>query len=64
MLVQFHRAFEIRIQVLGKDHPDVANSGESIAAIYKGHGKFEEALEIYELALAARIRVFGQDHQI
>ena len=61
-LEQLHRAFEIRIRVQGKDHLDVANTGENIAILYQKQGKFEEALEIYELALATQIRVCGQDH--
>ena len=40
----------------------MADTGQNIAIIYQEQGKFEEALEIYELALATQIRVCGQDH--
>jgi tetratricopeptide (TPR) repeat protein len=57
----YQRALKMREQVLGPQHPDVAQSLNNLAALYYAQGKYTEAepllqraLQIWEHALAAR----------
>ncbi|NJK60748.1 MAG: tetratricopeptide repeat protein [Oscillatoriales cyanobacterium SM2_1_8] len=57
-------------QQLGANHPDTANSLNNLAALYKSMGRYEEALPLYERAIALgftfhppRVRVYPQRGQ-
>jgi tetratricopeptide (TPR) repeat protein len=39
----YHRALEVREQVLGKEHPDTLSSINNLAELYKAQGRYEEA---------------------
>ena len=45
-----------------EDHPDVADTYNNIAIVYKKQGKYEEALEYYNKALTIYINKLGEDH--
>ena len=45
------RALEIRVKVLGKDHPDVAKQLNNLALLCQNQGKYEEVGGPYNLSL-------------
>ena len=47
---------------MGQDHPNYASSLNNLAGLYRAQGKYDQALPLYEEALALRGRVLGQDH--
>jgi tetratricopeptide (TPR) repeat protein/DNA-binding XRE family transcriptional regulator len=58
----YQRALDLREHTLGPDHPDVAGSLNSLAALYYVLGRYEEALPLFERALAIRERVLESPH--
>jgi tetratricopeptide (TPR) repeat protein len=56
------RALSIREQQLGQDHPNVAQSLDSLAVIYHSQGRYEEAEPLHIQALSIREQQLGQDH--
>ncbi len=58
----YHRALEIREQVLGPDDPDIAQSLNNLASLYECQGKYEEAEPLYRHALEIRERTLGSGH--
>ncbi|NEO44227.1 MAG: tetratricopeptide repeat protein [Moorea sp. SIO4A3] len=56
------RALEIRREVLGEEHPDVASSLNNLAFIYESLGKYAEAELLHQQALALRKKLLGEDH--
>jgi tetratricopeptide (TPR) repeat protein len=56
------RALEIRQKTLDPDHPDVAQSFNSLAALYYSQGKYAESEPLYLRALAIWEKVLGPDH--
>jgi tetratricopeptide (TPR) repeat protein len=54
------RALAIRTNLLGGQHPNVANSWNNLGTIFRDEGNFEEALKCYENALAIRRNHFGE----
>ncbi|MBD2497806.1 tetratricopeptide repeat protein [Nostoc sp. FACHB-280] len=56
------RALAIREKVLGKEHPNVAISLNSLALLYYTQGKYEQAEPLYQRALAIREKVLGKEH--
>jgi tetratricopeptide (TPR) repeat protein len=52
----FKKCLEIRIKVLGEDHPDVAFTYNMIGLVYNTQGKHEMALELYAKSLAIQIK--------
>ena len=49
----FNKVFEIRKHTLGPEHPDTLGSRNNIASLYQSTGRFEEAIEHYEISLKA-----------
>jgi len=47
---------------LGSDHPDVANSLNNLAGLYRNQGRYSEAEPLYKRALSIREKVLGSDH--
>ena len=61
-LFQHQKSLDIKIRVVGSDHPDVAASFNNIGAVYAGKGDLENALVQYQKGLEIQTRVFGSDH--
>ena len=55
-LVQFQKAPEIQLQVLGSEHPNVATSYTNIGNVYSQQGKYQFSTR------TASIRVLGSEH--
>jgi tetratricopeptide (TPR) repeat protein len=58
----WENALEIRIQVLGDNHKDVANTMNNAGIAMGRLGREEEAMEHLQKALAIRIRLHGTEH--
>ncbi|WP_293028794.1 tetratricopeptide repeat protein [Moorena sp. SIO3I8] len=56
------RALEIRREVLGEEHPDVATSLNNLAGLYFSQGRYGEAEPLFRQALALRKKLLGEDH--
>ena len=61
-LEYYQKALEIRKQVLGESHPDIALSYYNIGNIYHSQGDYDLALEYYQQSLAIRKQVYGESH--
>jgi hypothetical protein len=57
------RALDIRKQLHGDEHPDVANSLSDLAAVLRGEGRLEEAEITCRNALAMRRRLLSSGHR-
>ena len=61
--LEFHqKALDIRLRVLGENHPATAGSYNNIGVIWKAKCGFDEALEFYQKALDIYLRVYGENH--
>jgi tetratricopeptide (TPR) repeat protein/predicted Ser/Thr protein kinase len=56
------RALALREQLLGEEHPDVAQSIDGLANAYSVRGDGKEAVALHQRGLAIRERVFGPTH--
>jgi tetratricopeptide (TPR) repeat protein len=56
------RAFSIREQQLGPEHPNAIHSLNNLALLYNKQGKHAEAESLYERALAIREQQLGPEH--
>ncbi|KAF2228519.1 HET-domain-containing protein [Viridothelium virens] len=56
------QVMEIRIKVLGKEHPDTLESMAMVAKAYMHQGRWNEAEEITMRVVDASSRVLGTDH--
>ncbi|MBD2741293.1 tetratricopeptide repeat protein [Coleofasciculus sp. FACHB-1120] len=56
------RALAIREKVLGKEHPAVALSLNSLAVLYRLQGNYSSAEPLYQRSLAIRENVLGLEH--
>jgi len=56
------RALDIRLKVLGPDHPDVGLTYFIIANLYSDKGEYDQAEELYNRAIAIREKALGKDH--
>jgi tetratricopeptide (TPR) repeat protein len=60
---QMHQhAFEGRIKVLGKEHPDTLMSMNDLASLLESQGKYDEAEPIYRQTLQLSEKVLGKEH--
>ncbi|CAN0553514.1 unnamed protein product, partial [Ectocarpus sp. 12 AP-2014] len=57
----YERSQDIRENVLGPDHPDVAQSLNNRAALLQRQGKYAEAEQFFERSQAIREKVLGPD---
>jgi tetratricopeptide (TPR) repeat protein len=58
----YEEALKIREQVLGKQHPDYAESLNNLAGLCYYQGDYEQAKPLLEQALAIREQVLGKQH--
>jgi CHAT domain-containing protein/Tfp pilus assembly protein PilF len=56
------KALEIRLKVLGEDHPDTATSYNWVAFDLNAQGKYAAAEEGFRKALALRRKMLGEEH--
>ncbi len=60
--VSFKRALAIEEQILGSEHPMVAEALQNLAAVLKAQCRYDEAASIAQRSLAIREKVLGRDH--
>ena len=53
---------QVRVKILGLEHPDLAATYSNIGAVYRQQAKHLEALDMYRKALAIDEKVHGPDH--
>src|SRR5215475_14056908 len=56
------RALELREKALGPEHPDVAQSLNNLAILYRLKGDYAKAEPLYQRALAIREKAFAPEH--
>ena len=56
------RALAIREKALGANHPDVGQTLNNLANVYRDQGKYREAEELHKRALAIREKALGTNH--
>jgi tetratricopeptide (TPR) repeat protein len=57
-------ALAVREQALGPSHPDVANSLNNLAALYKDQGAYAQAEPLYTRAVAIIEKTLGPSHPL
>jgi tetratricopeptide (TPR) repeat protein len=60
---QVEKARELRVKVLGPDHPDTLSTLHNLALVRWKQEKLDEAFKLGRLALEARRRVLGLEHE-
>jgi tetratricopeptide (TPR) repeat protein len=58
----FQRSLRIKLETLGGEHPDVADSYNSLGVVWDEKGEYDKALEHYEMSIKIRIMNFGTVH--
>jgi tetratricopeptide (TPR) repeat protein len=58
----YQRTVTLQENLLGLEHPDVADNLNNLAIVYKAQGKYSEAEPLYKRALAIRQKAHGQKH--
>ena len=56
------RALKLREDILGKEHPDVAQSLNNLATVYLEQRRYSEAISLYERALEIWKKTRGEDY--
>ena len=59
---QLAQVMEMRIDVLGKEHPDTLASMDNLAIVLRHQGNYEEARLLHQQALDWREKVLGKEH--
>ena len=60
----YRRVLEIREQVLGANHPDVAQTLNSLGLVLQNEGSYDDAERIHKRALAIREQALGANHPL
>ncbi|PCD23156.1 hypothetical protein AU210_014679 [Fusarium oxysporum f. sp. radicis-cucumerinum] len=55
-------AVELRIEILGEEHPDTLKSMGNLASTYRNQGRWKEAEELEVDVMEIRKRVLGEEH--
>ena len=58
------QALTVRLENLGPDHPEVAETLFALGALYSQQARYNDAETAHQRALAIREQVFGDDHPI
>ncbi|WP_263451268.1 tetratricopeptide repeat protein [Hyalangium gracile] len=61
-LREYEAALALRQQVLGPDHPEVADSFNSLGTVLSRQGQYAKARQLSEHVLAIREKVLGPEH--
>jgi tetratricopeptide (TPR) repeat protein len=59
-LANIEKCLEIRLKVLDEEHPDIAESYNSIGLVYDSKGQYDLALENYEKCLEIDLKTLGR----
>ena len=63
LALQSHqRALDIRVKLLGEEHPDTAESYFNLGVTQHALGNLSSALQSKQRALDIRVKLFGEDH--
>ncbi len=58
----FKQALKIRKEILGDNHPDIANSYNSLGGLYSMQGQYKKAEPYFRQALEILETTLGPDH--
>ena len=58
----YQRALDIREKALGPEHPNVAQSLNNLAELYRTQGQYAQAEPLYQRALGIREKALGPEH--
>jgi tetratricopeptide (TPR) repeat protein len=58
----FQRSLAVREKALGPEHPNVAQSLNNLAELYRSQGKYAEADPLYQRSLAINEKALGPEH--
>ncbi|WP_208341799.1 tetratricopeptide repeat protein, partial [Aetokthonos hydrillicola] len=58
----YKKALELYQRLLGQEHPDVAQSYNNLAELYRAQGRYQDAEPLCQKALELRQRLLGQEH--
>jgi len=56
------RAYKIRLELLGQEHPDTLETMEGLARVYWRQGRYEKAQALFTQTLEGRREVLGEEH--
>lgn len=56
------QALQMKRQLLGEEHPDVATSLNNLAGLYSSQGRYSQAEPLYQQALEICERCLGVNH--
>jgi Tfp pilus assembly protein PilF len=63
-LVEYQKSLDIKIQVVGHVHPDVAITKQNIGLCFISTNRKQEAKEMFKQAADIRRQVFGPAHAL
>ena len=58
----YKKSVTIKLNTLGENHPDVADSYNNIGNVYRGKGELDKALEYYNKSLTIKLNTLGENH--
>ena len=58
----YQQALELRKRLLGEEHPDVAQSLNNLAGLYRNQGRYSEAEPLYQEAIIIATKTLGENH--
>ena len=61
-LEYYQKSLDIKIRVVGGDHPDVATSYQNLAVVYQRQGNHVQTQEMVTKAYHIFLKVLGPDH--
>jgi hypothetical protein len=61
-LVHLQKGLEIRLKLLGSEHPSVATSCTNIGNVYMRMGDLENALVQHQKGLEIKLKLLGSEH--
>ncbi|MBI4229127.1 MAG: CHAT domain-containing protein, partial [Deltaproteobacteria bacterium] len=56
------KVIDIKMRILGKDHPDLAIAISNLGMVYQGAGRYDEAETLYKRSLELMERAHGVNH--
>jgi serine/threonine protein kinase/tetratricopeptide (TPR) repeat protein len=56
------RAYEIRLEQLGEEHPDTLETMEDLARVYWRQGRYDKALSLFTKTVEGRRKVLGEEN--